>query len=115
MGKPSRAATANDLCGTWAYACTRPAVTVLITFNANGTFDQQVTDGVAAERQDVSGTWQLHGTEIELRGLLVFEEKWETRDMIWFVVHDGLSDHGVAPSGGVIADPDNYDRLRRVR
>lgn len=108
--------TPADVTGCWQYSETYPSCMATITFASNGTFDQIVSPSKAQFVYHHAGRWTLlPGGDVEMDGVIVFEAgRWIITPLMWGFVDDPKRNGAVDLFGGIIPDPDSYDRFVRV-
>jgi hypothetical protein len=109
----------NEIVGLWTYTSSQPPCLVRMKFSPDGTYKQcvEMKDAalVAHTTAESDGKWNLHGNEVMMQGLLVFEGGIWVHSLEWWKVNrDSSNPFKIWLSGGPIPDPDEYKRIDRV-
>ena len=126
LEKLGRPAVAADVVGTWQFQTNAPRRTVTFTFNADGTYRQEVTfpAGAATSRapQTRDGRWELSDKDsLIIHGLLVetvddVQGPWKETELNWFHVRQSKLRPGAAAiSGGESPDPDVFREMTKLK
>jgi hypothetical protein len=118
-----RAFIARDIVGTWRYQRSDFAGTITITFNFDGTFDQQVKLNGSRETLLQHGQWAIRREHpgipagaggLDLNGVLTEGAHWKPRNFSWDVVESDLRSGQLGIAGSPYEDADTFQELEKL-